>query len=71
MSLLLNMFTYFHLLVVMSFPHLFHTINGKKSNVATIIKKLDLLLLFPQFAVLVFLHLLYRTFHHHHHNQAP
>jgi hypothetical protein len=39
--------------------------------VATIIKTRDLLLLFPQFAVLVFLHLPYRTFHHHNHNLAP
>jgi len=43
--------------------------DGRNSKcVATIIKKLDLLL-FAQFPVLVFLHLLYLSFHHNH-NQA-
>jgi len=43
---------------------------SKRKCVATIIKKLDLLLLFfPQFALPVFLLLLYLSFHYHHHTR--
>jgi hypothetical protein len=45
---------------------------GKKSKcAASIIKTLDLLLLFRRFALPAFLLHLYLSFHHLHHNQAP